>query len=127
MILHENPKLFEQAIRFTAHTLNLKEIFIEKDYWITFALKNIFESDFSENIVFKGGTSLSKCYKMINRFSEDIDLALISTAECTGNNIKRQLKRISKILDDCGLIEVYLEGISNKKGLIRKTAHLYRK
>ena len=45
---------------------------IEKDYYVTKLLKEIIKKDF--NFVFKGGTSLSKCYKIINRFSEDIDL-----------------------------------------------------
>jgi hypothetical protein len=49
---------------------------IEKDWWVTLTLKALFGSIYSKYIVFKGGTSLSKCWKLIARFSEDIDIAL---------------------------------------------------
>lgn len=49
---------------------------IEKDAWVTLVLRIIFSSKISEYLVFKGGTSLSKAYKLIQRFSEDIDLAI---------------------------------------------------
>lgn len=49
---------------------------IEKDWWATLTLKVLFQSAYSELLVFKGGTSLSKCWKLIERFSEDIDIAL---------------------------------------------------
>ncbi len=49
---------------------------IEKDAWVTLVLRLIFNAEISEHLVFKGGTSLSKAYKLIKRFSEDIDLAV---------------------------------------------------
>lgn len=49
---------------------------VEKDWWVTLTLKAIFDLPFSKNIVFKGGTSLSKGWNLIERFSEDIDLAI---------------------------------------------------
>lgn len=49
---------------------------IEKDWWVTLTLKAVFRSAYAEYLVFKGGTSLSKCWGLIERFSEDIDLAL---------------------------------------------------
>jgi hypothetical protein len=49
---------------------------IEKDWWVTLTLKALFQSTYTEFLVFKGGTSLSKCWKLIERFSEDIDIAL---------------------------------------------------
>lgn len=49
---------------------------IEKDAWVTLALRMLFNSRLKDHIVFKGGTSLSKYYKLINRLSEDIDIAL---------------------------------------------------
>lgn len=42
---------------------------IEKDWWVTFTLKALFQSPYAQHIVFKGGTSLSKCWKLIARFS----------------------------------------------------------
>lgn len=49
---------------------------IEKDWWVTLALQAIFSSKWKDNLVFKGGTSLSKAWGLIQRFSEDIDLAI---------------------------------------------------
>ena len=54
----------------------LPTIAIEKDWWVTVALKASFELKYSPSIVFKGGTSLSKSWNLIERFSEDIDLAI---------------------------------------------------
>lgn len=47
---------------------------IEKDIWVVWALQSLFESRLKSDLTFKGGTSLSKAYKIIDRFSEDIDL-----------------------------------------------------
>ncbi|MCA6439413.1 MAG: nucleotidyl transferase AbiEii/AbiGii toxin family protein [Chitinophagaceae bacterium] len=52
---------------------------IEKDWWVTLCLKALFQTKYADNILFKGGTSLSKCWKLISRFSEDIDIALDPT------------------------------------------------
>ena len=49
---------------------------IEKDAWVTLVLRMLFTSELSEHIVFKGGTSLSKVFNLIKRFSEDVDLAI---------------------------------------------------
>jgi hypothetical protein len=49
---------------------------VEKDWWVSRTLEIIFQMDIAKQLVFKGGTSLSKAWKLINRFSEDIDLAL---------------------------------------------------
>lgn len=49
---------------------------IEKDWWVTIILKALFSMSFAEHLSFKGGTSLSKCWNLIERFSEDIDIAI---------------------------------------------------
>ena len=49
---------------------------IEKDWWVTLALQTIFLTPWNSNLVFKGGTSLSKAWGLIQRFSEDIDMAI---------------------------------------------------
>ena len=70
---------------------------IEKDFWISVLLKVIFELPYGENILFKGGTSLSKGWKLIDRFSEDIDLA-ISPLFLGFNNLdsKRSIERFAR-------------------------------
>jgi hypothetical protein len=66
-------RLFEE----TGSRMNLDPLIVEKDFWVCWTLKCLFSlSDMRENLVFKGGTSLSKVYKVIHRFSEDIDLTV---------------------------------------------------
>ncbi len=77
-------------------------------------------------IVFKGGTSLSKCYTIIKRFSEDIDIVVLRNQNETGNQLKAKLKQISQLLIDI-LPEIELVGVTNKKGMVRKTAHTFTK
>ena len=49
---------------------------VEKDLWVTAVLRAIFCLSYANHLSFKGGTSLSKCWNLINRFSEDIDIAI---------------------------------------------------
>jgi len=55
---------------------NISPVIMEKDFFVCWLLTILFESEFTESLVFKGGTSLSKIFGAINRFSEDIDLSL---------------------------------------------------
>jgi hypothetical protein len=55
---------------------NVSPVVLEKDFWVCWLLGILFESEFRESLVFKGGTSLSKVFGVIDRFSEDIDLSL---------------------------------------------------
>ena len=49
---------------------------IEKDWWVTMVLKALFSMPFANHLSFKGGTSLSKCWNLIERFSEDVDITI---------------------------------------------------
>lgn len=70
---------------------------IEKDWWVTITLKAIFLSKFAQHLVFKGGTSLSKAYNLIERFSEDIDLSIDRTMlGFEGELSKTQIKKLRK-------------------------------
>jgi hypothetical protein len=55
---------------------NLSPVILEKDFWVCWLLGVLFQSEFTGSLVFKGGTSLSKVFGVIERFSEDIDLSL---------------------------------------------------
>lgn len=55
---------------------NVSPVVLEKDFWVCWLLGILFESEFAGSLVFKGGTSLSKVFGVIERFSEDIDLSL---------------------------------------------------
>ncbi len=124
MNLHKDSKTFKQAIRATAQYKDLREIYIEKDYWVTLALHIIFNSSMKDEVIFKGGTALSKCFGKIERFSEDIDLVLLQKDTDTGNMLKSKLKKIAKLVSN-ELPEFYLENITQKLGMNRKTAHSY--
>ena len=126
MILHLNKTLFRQAVQFTADQMNIPAIYVEKDYWVTYALFTIFNNEIGKDTVFKGGTALSKCYNGIDRFSEDIDLVVLIREGETDSKLKAKLKSISTILETV-LPEIIFEGITRKMGMNRKTAHTYNK
>lgn len=126
MNLHENEEDFKDAIQATAEKLKIRDIFIEKDYWVTFVLKELSKSNMKDDVVFKGGTSLSKAFDIINRFSEDIDLVLLGKEELSGNQIKTKLKKIEKTLIVAPLKED--PDFEHSKGSkIRKTGYEYPK
>ena len=62
------------ALEVAASKLGRPADLLEKDVWVVWVLNALFDSDLGEHLVFKGGTSLSKVYKAIDRFSEDVDL-----------------------------------------------------
>lgn len=126
MTLHENKDLYNDAILATAQQKGIPEIYIEKDYWVTLALNRIFTADIGKEAVFKGGTALSKCYNIIERFSEDVDMVMLRNNTETVNQLKVKIKKISNIVSET-LPEIEVDGITNKKGMIRKTAHSYQK
>ncbi|MDA3886165.1 MAG: nucleotidyl transferase AbiEii/AbiGii toxin family protein, partial [Candidatus Delongbacteria bacterium] len=126
MRLHEDNELFKQAVLAAAQFKKIPENYVEKDYWITYVLKHIFTSEFSEHAVFKGGTSLEKCYNLINRFSEDIDIIVVRNDGESDAQLTKKIRNISKMVSKI-LPEVEIEKITNKKGRIRKTAHNYNK
>ncbi|HTE28591.1 nucleotidyl transferase AbiEii/AbiGii toxin family protein [Flavitalea sp.] len=126
MRLHEDKELFWEAVQAASHQLNIPEIYIEKDYWVTVALFRIFSSAAGKFAIFKGGTALSKCYKLIERFSEDIDIVVVKEEGEAGNKLKNKLKAITEAVAEI-MPEVQLDGITNKLGMIRKTAHQYER
>jgi predicted nucleotidyltransferase component of viral defense system len=80
----------------TADKERLPEYAVEKDWWVTMTLKAIFNTSCGKYLEFKGGTSLSKGWKLIERMSEDIDLALSHNFfECSTDN-NTQLKNLRK-------------------------------
>lgn len=97
-MLHNKKDTFEQLVLRTSEYLEVKAEIVEKDYFVTLFLKRI--AAVMPDIVFKGGTSLSKCYHIIKRFSEDIDLNLQSEIKPPERK-RRQLKaNIIQIIND---------------------------
>ncbi|WP_205504626.1 nucleotidyl transferase AbiEii/AbiGii toxin family protein [Rufibacter psychrotolerans] len=97
---------------------------MEKDYWVTLVLYRLAHSPFVEQAIFKGGTSLSKAYHIIERFSEDIDLAINVHEGMSGNQIKRLIGKISKEITQ-DLVEIEDAAITSKGSRFRKTLHDY--
>lgn len=96
-MLHNDKELFEQVILKVAESTGIDVGIIEKDYYVTLFLKKIVE--LQPNIIFKGGTSLSKCYKLINRFSEDIDLNIDTQSKPTEGQRKKLKENIVSIIN----------------------------
>ncbi|MBN1184065.1 MAG: nucleotidyl transferase AbiEii/AbiGii toxin family protein [Bacteroidales bacterium] len=125
MNLHENSQAFANAIRAASDHFDIREIFIEKDYWVTFILRRLSLSENKDKVVFKGGTSLSKVYKLIERFSEDIDLAIIKEPGQSDNQIGRLIKSLQTELIS-GFNEVITPNTTKHKNF-RRTEYDYNR
>ncbi len=122
MKLHTNEEAFNNAILITSNSVNIAPDFIEKDYWISLVLKRLSESKYVDAVVFKGGTSLSKGHQLINRFSEDVDIAVIDVAGISGNQLKTLIRSVEKeIAKD--LKEINIDGITSKGSRFRKSVY----
>lgn len=74
----------------------INQLALEKDCWVTMVLKALFKCSCSENLIFKGGTSLSKGWNLIERFSEDIDLSVNHTFFGIEKTTKNQREKLRK-------------------------------
>jgi hypothetical protein len=126
MNLHHDKNSFTAAIQASSDYLKILPVFIEKDYWITLVLKRLSGSKYNDNVVFKGGTSLSKGHKLIDRFSEDIDIAVINVPEMTGNQVKTLIREVEKDVT-ADLSEIEDSPITSKGSLFRKSVYAYLK
>lgn len=120
MKLHENEIEFKQLVTLASSEFGIADVLIEKDYWVTFALRNLSKSGVAQKVVFKGGTSLSKAHKLIFRFSEDIDLAVIVEEGTSDNAVNKVLKAIEAACVT-GFTAVTDDPRESKKGRFRKT------
>lgn len=91
MNLHHDREAFEELIVGAANELAIPTNVIEKDYYVTITLKALSEK--LDDMVFKGGTSLTKCYQLLDRFSEDIDISYTAESGTPGDARKRRLKK----------------------------------
>lgn len=100
MYLHNDKELFSDVVALTAEHMGLAQDIIEKDYYVSLILKKLSVCEYP--VCFKGGTSLSKAYGVIDRFSEDID---ITFTEHLGENKRKNLKYniLKPIADELGL------------------------
>jgi predicted nucleotidyltransferase component of viral defense system len=80
----------------TAARMGMPVGIVEKDYWAVEVLRSVTAPLSSvERVVFKGGTSLSKVYGLIERFSEDIDVIAVVDADLSQGQVKKVLRRLA--------------------------------
>lgn len=103
---------------------------VEKDWWVTLTLRALFNGKYKNYLLFKGGTSLSKCWKLIHRFSEDIDIAIDPSAfgetyqENPSKSFVKKLRRLGCDFTSNELkkdLEIQLEAL----GLTKETVEIY--
>ena len=112
-MLHNDQSLFEQVILRVSEDTGIEASIIEKDYYVTLFLQRIVAQ--LPNIIFKGGTSLSKCYKLINRFSEDIDLNIETEDHPTEGQRKKLKEVIVSIIDEFGFTLTNPEKVRSRR------------
>lgn len=123
MKLHENKEQLADAIRITSAELGIPQKFVEKDYWICQILQRLSRMPQAERTVWKGGTSLTKGYGIIQRFSSDVDLAIIGEG-LSNNQQKKLVLHLGKDTTiDLEETEEFGESIKNSR--FRKTYHSY--
>lgn len=109
--LHNDRERFREAVDLVAYQTGISAEAVEKDYYVTMILKHLAET--LPFIVFKGGTSLSKCHNVIKRFSEDIDVTIdMSLSEGQKKKVKAS---ITKIVEDLGLKIPNLEDTRSRR------------
>lgn len=121
MNLHEYKNDFKELISIVAKHKNLPEAAIERDYYIVMLLSNLANSIYSSLCVFKGGTSLSKCYpNSIERFSEDIDLTYLGMSE-EDNHCEKIIKKIEQTMTK----GFKIEKINNERNKRNKSSFVW--
>lgn len=110
MKLHNDKERFVEAITATSAMFGIEPALVEKDYFVTLFLRKAVER--IPGLVFKGGTSLSKCYNIIDRFSEDIDLTL-DDEHFTQSKKRNSIIELITICEELGLELTNKEAIEN--------------
>ena len=87
--------IFQPTIEAAGERLGISALAVEKDYWVSQALR-VLSDEFPDDFVFKGGTSLSKAYGLIERLSEDIDLLIMVGSRSRG--------AVDRLMKDMGVV-----------------------
>ena len=99
MNLHSDKEAFKEIIALAAEHFGYEQSHVEKDYWVSKILRDISLSEYADKTYFKGGTSLSKAYGLIERFSEDLDLFVFTgNMEASKQAEKTLNKKLSKYI-----------------------------
>ncbi|MDR0334921.1 MAG: nucleotidyl transferase AbiEii/AbiGii toxin family protein [Methanomassiliicoccaceae archaeon] len=101
MFLHSDGKRFTEIIDNVFKATGVPKALIEKDYFVTIFLKRLAEKE--PLLVFKGGTCLSKCFRLVKRFSEDIDINLFGMEDLSSRRKKQMKYNIVETINDLDL------------------------
>lgn len=112
-MLYEDRKLFKKLILLISNKVKIEPGIVEKDYYITMFLELLVKKE--PQIVFKGGTSLSKCYHAIQRFSEDIDLSMKYENKLTEGQHRHLKNSIVSVVESFGFQIINQEDIRSRR------------
>lgn len=124
-MLHERSD-FADLLVTVGETTETSPALVEKDYWVTEVLR-VIAAGYSEGVIFKGGTSLSKGWGLIRRFSEDIDLLVRQdgSAGTSRNARDRYMKEIGAAVGQIAGLEPVAEGARSERGISRTVVFAY--
>lgn len=125
MDLHLHHEAFRELVELSSDHFDYEQSHVEKDYWVCKILKELTHSDYASNIHFKGGTSLSKAYGIIDRFSEDLDLFAYSGNPLSSKQAEKTLNRNISHFIIANNAEMYKKELSKTGGDFRKLAFSY--
>ncbi|MDO4545605.1 MAG: nucleotidyl transferase AbiEii/AbiGii toxin family protein [Bacillota bacterium] len=122
MKLHTNKEEFKALCAVTASAIGIPGEAVKRDYYIVMMLEKLSRSNYADKCVFKGGTSLSKCYPgTINRFSEDIDLTYIPDDELSNKRYSKELKKVEAIMSE----DAYIQKIAEERNDRNKSSYVW--
>jgi hypothetical protein len=125
MNLHSDKEAFKEIIALAAEHFGYEQSHVEKDYWVSKILRDISLSEYADKAYFKGGTSLSKAYGLIDRFSEDLDLFVFTGDKGASKQAEKTLnKKLSKYIVELNS-DIYKEDLSETGGNYRKLYFSY--
>jgi hypothetical protein len=125
MNLHTDIEAFKELVELSSAHFGFEQSHVEKDYWVCKILKDISFSEYADKVYFKGGTSLSKAYGLICRFSEDLDLFVFtgdkSASKQAEKTLNKKLSHFVRLANE----ELYKEDLSETGGNYRKLFFSY--
>lgn len=125
MNLHSDKEAFKEIIALAAEHFGYEQSHVEKDYWVSKILRDISMSEYADKTYLKGGTSLSKAYGLIERFSEDLDLFVFTGDKGASKQAEKTLnKKLSKYIAELNS-DIYKEDLSETGGNYRKLYFSY--
>jgi len=117
MVLHLDKANFLKTVNRVFEDTGFEEAIIEKDYYVTLFLQGLCKN--LPNLIFKGGTSLSKCHNVIKRFSEDIDISVDFDGKLSRGQHKKIKEAVKKTASELGMDILNLEETRSRRDFNR--------